>query len=86
MKPLLKTTRRTTWLCVSLVLIGQGYAQAQEKLFTLLPPEKTQVLFENTIVDTTEHNILIYSNYYGGAGVGIADFDKVRHAFRHAAF
>ena len=53
-----------------------AYAQTKEKLFTLLPPEQTNVYFENTIEDTKEHNILIYANYYGGAGVGIADFDK----------
>ena len=76
MKPILKTIRRTTFLCVLLVWGWQGYAQTHDKLFTLLPPEKTQVFFENTIKDTREHNILIYANYYGGAGVGIADFDK----------
>src|SRR5688572_12040928 len=52
------------------------YAQPQPKLFTLLPPQQTQVYFENTVKDTKEHNILIYSNYYGGAGVGVADFNN----------
>ena len=58
---------------------GSIHAQAQEKddkLFTLLKPEDTQVYFENTILDKKEHNILIYSNYYGGAGVGVGDFNQ----------
>jgi hypothetical protein len=27
-------------------------------------------------VDTKEHNILIYSNYYGGSGVAVGDFNN----------
>jgi hypothetical protein len=49
---------------------------SQNTLFTLLPPEKTGVSFENTVIDEPEHNILIYSNYYGGAGLGIGDFNN----------
>ncbi len=74
MRPLPKTIRKTTYL--SVFLLWSWQAHAQDKLFTLLPPEQTQVTFENTVADTKEHNIFIYSNYYGGAGVGIADFDK----------
>ncbi len=47
-----------------------------QNLFTLLPSEHTGVNFENTIVDHRAHNILIYSNYYGGGGVGVGDFNK----------
>jgi len=46
------------------------------KLFTLLHPDYTQVRFNNVIKDTKEANITIYSNYYGGAGVGIADINN----------
>jgi len=48
----------------------------EDKLFSLLLPDRTGVHFENTIVDKKEHNILIYANYYGGAGVGVGDFNK----------
>ncbi len=51
-------------------------AQRSDKLFTLLDKEWTKVDFENAVVDTKERNILIYSNYYGGAGVGIADVNN----------
>ena len=50
--------------------------QNDQKLFTRLKSKDTKVTFENTIVDKKEHNILIYSNYYGGAGVGVGDFNK----------
>jgi len=49
---------------------------AQKTLFSLLKPSQTHVRFNNEIVDTKEHNILIYSNYYGGAGVGVGDFNN----------
>ncbi|MEM9884987.1 MAG: VCBS repeat-containing protein [Bacteroidota bacterium] len=49
---------------------------AAQNRFTLLSSEQTGIEFENKIVDQPDHNILIYSNYYGGAGVGIGDFNK----------
>ena len=57
-----------TSICLSFHTNGQ--------LFKLLPPESTNVRFENTITDEKDHNILMYSNYYGGAGVGVGDFNK----------
>lgn len=48
----------------------------KETLFTLLSPDQTNIHFNNKIQDTREHNILIYSNYYGGAGVGVADINN----------
>jgi len=50
--------------------------QESKTLFTLLDPDQTGIDFHNTLVDTKQHNILIYSNYYGGAGVGIGDFNN----------
>ena len=52
------------------------FGQTEQKLFTLLNSSQTNIVFNNQIEDTKEHNILIYSNYYGGAGVGIADFNN----------
>lgn len=45
-------------------------------LFTQLNAEVTGITFNNEVTDEKEHNILLYSNYYGGAGVGVGDFDK----------
>ena len=64
-------------LFISICITPRINAQStNKKLFTLLNAKDTKVTFENTIVDKKEHNILIYSNYYGGAGVGIGDFNK----------
>lgn len=61
----------------ALVLVPlNGYAQIDESLFTLLPSEDTNIDFYNRIVDKAEHNILIYSNYYFGGGVGVGDFNN----------
>ncbi len=51
-------------------------AQDNQPLFSLLGSESTGITFENTLIDTKEHNILIYSNFYGGSGVGIGDFNN----------
>ena len=45
-------------------------------LFSLLPSEKTGITFNNKIKDDKEKNILLYANFYGGAGVGIGDFNN----------
>lgn len=46
------------------------------KQYTLLDASKTGVHFSNDISDTKEANILMYANYYGGAGVGVGDFNS----------
>ncbi len=48
---------------------------AQSPLFSLIPASESGVDFSNTVLDSKEHNILIYSNFYGGGGVGIGDFN-----------
>lgn len=48
----------------------------EKKLFTLLSPDHTRIRFNNQIKDTKDANITIYSNYYGGAGVGIGDINN----------
>ncbi|WP_157378408.1 VCBS repeat-containing protein [Arenibacter latericius] len=77
---MMKTNESTThsWLYILTILLfltQQSNAQ-KEKLFTLLDASSTGITFQNTIKDTKESNILIYSNFYGGAGVGVGDFNK----------
>ena len=47
-----------------------------DKLYTLLAPEHTNIYFNNELFDKEEHSILLYSNYYGGGGVGICDINN----------
>lgn len=51
-------------------------AEANTKLFTLLKPEETGIEFNNLIKDDKDKNIFAYANFYGGAGVGIGDFNN----------
>ncbi|MEQ9437586.1 MAG: VCBS repeat-containing protein [Cyclobacteriaceae bacterium] len=69
--------RKLLLLSFSLLLYDIGLAQTDPAtLFTLLSPKHTQIDFRNDIEDTKEHNILIYSNYYGGGGVGVGDINN----------
>jgi len=50
---------------------------AQNKnLFTLIPASDSGITFSNDIIDEKEKNILLYANFYGGAGVGVGDFNN----------
>ena len=50
--------------------------KAQTKKFESLPPSQTGLDFVNAIEDSKTQNILLYANFYGGGGVGLADFDN----------
>jgi len=60
---------------ILLLLIIQ-LSEAQDKVFQLIDSDYSGIHFNNYIEDKKEHNILLYANYYGGAGVGIADFNN----------
>ncbi len=62
--------------CIAVSCIFYWPVKAQVSLFELLPHKQTGVKFENTIKEDKEKNILLYANYYGGAGVGIGDFNN----------
>ena len=47
-----------------------------QTLFTLLESEQTGIEFNNQIVEEKENSVLNYANFYGGAGVGIGDFNN----------
>ena len=63
-------------LITTFILIFSFFLSSQETLFTLVDNSKTGINFSNELVDTKEHSIFLYANYYGGAGVGIGDFDN----------
>jgi len=45
-------------------------------LFTQVPPQKTNIHFQNTITNTKDLNIFNYRNFYNGGGVGIGDINN----------
>ena len=63
-------------LITTFILIFSFFLSSQETLFTLVDNSKTGINFSNELVDTKEHSIFLYVTYYGGAGVGIGDFDN----------
>ncbi|KKM21436.1 hypothetical protein LCGC14_1635460, partial [marine sediment metagenome] len=58
------------------MLISSSAFSQEPTRFTLLDNAATNVHFNNTIKDSNEANILIYANFYGGAGVGVGDFNN----------
>jgi hypothetical protein len=67
---------KATSLLLFLFVAPSWQPLCSQPLFKSLSPPETSVHFSNQVVDTPNHNILIYSNYYGGAGVGIGDFNQ----------
>lgn len=64
-------------ICVLGILFSENvYGQTNVKVFTKLNPKQTNIYFNNELKDTRDHNILLYSNYYGGAGVGVGDINN----------
>jgi len=52
-------------------------ANAQKSTtFSSVNSKESGITFNNEIIDSKEQNILIYANFYGGAGVGIGDFNN----------
>lgn len=60
---------------ILLICFG-SFAQQKDHLFSLIPARKSGIKFENTLRDDKDRNILLYSNFYGGAGIGIGDFNN----------
>ena len=42
----------------------------------MINPDQTGIHFSNDLIDTKENNVFLYANFYGGAGVGVGDFDN----------
>ncbi len=53
-----------------------GQTPEQPKLFTLLPSEKTNITFQNKIVEGLNTNVLMYEYFYNGAGVAAGDLNN----------
>ena len=49
---------------------------SQQSIFRLIGSSDSGISFNNIIKDSKEENILKYANFYGGGGVGLADFNN----------
>jgi hypothetical protein len=45
-------------------------------LFTLMPPDSTNVHFSNTLTEGLNTNVLMYEYFYNGAGVAVGDLNN----------
>jgi enediyne biosynthesis protein E4 len=50
-----------------------GEMRAQQRLFSLLPPDSTGIKFKNVVLDDKDINIIDYLYFYNGSGVAIGD-------------
>ncbi|MEP4884172.1 VCBS repeat-containing protein [Maribacter dokdonensis] len=71
--------RHLLYFCSLLVLCCENApkeTKATPKLFTLLSSNDTGIDFNNIIKEDKDKNIFAYANFYGGAGVGVGDFNN----------
>lgn len=57
------------------LIISNLYCQ-NSPLFEKISSNKSNITFNNEIVETKDENIFIYDNFYAGAGVGLGDFNN----------
>jgi hypothetical protein len=67
---------KSIWILFLALAIPIHLSGQNQTLFTLLDPSDTKIYFENTVKDNRDRNILLYANFYGGAGVGVGDFNN----------
>ena len=61
-------------VCLLLLLLPlHNFGQS---LFTLIPPEKTGIKFENKIRESATDNVLNYEYFYNGGGVAVGDLNN----------
>lgn len=65
-----------TLLITYLFLFALQVSGQNNTLFTLLKSSDTGITFNNEIKEEKHNSILNYANFYGGAGVGIGDFNN----------
>lgn len=63
-------------IVVSFILFSIQTNAQNKTLFSQIPASDSGITFNNVIQDDKEKNILLYANFYGGAGVGVGDFNN----------
>ncbi len=65
-----------SYILCALFLIAVASCNQKSPLFKEIKPEKSGLIFSNTITETEELNVLNYEYIYNGGGVGIGDFNN----------
>lgn len=63
-------------LCISLSLFFLACQSRTDALFTKLDPVQSGIIFENTVEESPQINILSYEYTYNGGGVAAGDFNN----------
>jgi len=58
------------------ILVFLPFYCASQSLFTLVPPEKSGINFQNTLTESSTQNVLAYEYFYNGGGVAVGDLNN----------
>jgi len=64
------------FLTTTYMVYGQYKTENVKPIFSLVGTSRSNILFENTLVETKEANIFVYKGFYKGGGVAIADVNN----------
>ena len=67
---------RNTQLLVLAVLLFTSCKEEVATLFTEMSAEDTGLVFENTLVETEDYNVMTYEYIYNGGGVAVGDLNN----------
>jgi hypothetical protein len=62
--------------CNTSTVEKRGEASPGNTLFNLLPPNETNITFNNIITEDDDNNVLTYEYLYNGGGVAVADLNN----------
>lgn len=58
------------------LLLFLPFCSKSQPLFTLVPPEKSGVHFQNNLTESATQNVLAYEYFYNGGGVAVGDLNN----------
>ena len=63
-------------IIIFIIILSACSKSKEDKLFELIPTQKSNITFNNTLDYTEELNPYTYRNFYNGGGVAIGDFNN----------
>lgn len=62
--------------CLSIGLLFSCTDRKPDTLFREIAPSESGITFSNDLTESYDHNMLMFSNFYTGGGIGILDVNK----------
>jgi hypothetical protein len=66
----------TSFFLVIFSVLTSVCQNTNNNVFSLIPPTKTNISFNNILKETVENNIFVYKGFYKGGGVAIGDLNN----------